>query len=213
VDGVGEQLLARTGLTLNEHGGVAPRDFLDDPEELLERRALADEMVGRSDAPAQIVQRLPHHLVLERLRDLEFKFFDLERFLDVVVRAEPHGLDRVFHGAIRGHHNHRGQRVGGLGGPQHIQTALSGQGHIRDHHPEELLADQPDRGFGVGSFGHAMPRALERLGNALSEGVMVLDYEDFLHTATASCVRVVITGRWTENWVCFPGSLVTSIVP
>ena len=45
VDGAGDQLLAGTRLPLDEHGGVGRRDDLDLLQHLLQRRALADDLL------------------------------------------------------------------------------------------------------------------------------------------------------------------------
>ena len=142
VDRLGGQVLAGAGLAGQQHGGGRARGHARQQRlDLLHRRETADDRVEAVLLPLAAAQRphfAPQLAGLERLLDEQRHFVEVERLVDVVVRAELHRLDGVLDRREGGHQDD--QRLGRLllDSAQHGQAVAVGQLEVEQHQIDAL---------------------------------------------------------------------------
>src|SRR6266849_4241362 len=102
VDGAGHQLLARAVLALDEHPAARGRRDRDLLTQVLDERALADDLLAPLELGAQVAVLALEPGVLEGPGGDQQRLLERERLLDEVVGAELGGLDRG-HDVLAGH--------------------------------------------------------------------------------------------------------------
>ena len=135
MDGLGGEVLPGARLAGQQHGrGRARRDAGEQRLDLHHRRRCPDdrlEAVLAALAAAQVAHFAAKPARLEPLLHHERHFVEVERLVDVVIRAEAHGFDRVLHARIRRHQDDErfGRQL--LDTPQHIQAVAVRQPQIQ----------------------------------------------------------------------------------
>ena len=225
VDRPGDELLARSRFPANEHRRVALRDLLHDVEHALERRARADDLVEFVDVAlgvaevVDLVLEAPH---LERLLDLDLHLLDFERLLDVVERADLHGLDGGVHRSKRRHQDHGGRRVQRARRPQHVHAVAAAHLEVAQDDVERAVVQALDRQVTVGCLLHIVSGFGQPPGEPPPERVVVVSNQNSAHTQslasrlslpTLNHCEPLETGSVTLNRVPCPGTLLRSIRP
>ena len=108
----------------------------DAPEHLADRSRAADdvlELVALLELDREERHLAGEAAVVDRLADLDEQFLLGERLLDVVERAEAHGLDGALDGAVRGHHDDLGHRLRRLDGAQDVDAVVRAHPEIGEH--------------------------------------------------------------------------------
>src|SRR5215470_17801987 len=108
-----DELLTRSALARDHHGGTAVRRLSDGFEDLENPRALADEAfeaVLTTQLALELAILVLESLALQRIRDGEAQLVELEGLGDVVIRTELHRLHGRFRRSERSHHQHDGPR-------------------------------------------------------------------------------------------------------
>ena len=153
VHGGRHQLLARSGLTADEHARIRWRDAGDQLRDLSHRSAGANQRTGEPKLRAQGTCVLPGLAELERRRQCQQHGLGRQRLLEEVERAELGGTDGVTQSGAPTHHDHRK-----LGVPL-SQAGQSRQSIERTRH-HEIEQDDVRRGFGGrGDCGFAIGHA------------------------------------------------------
>ncbi len=152
VQGTREQLLAGAGLALDEHGQRRPRGPLERLQELLGRRVLRDEAAHRLVVPHPHAQRgvlAAQPCLLGRLHDQHVQLVEPRRLREVVVGAQPHGLERARDLGMAGQDQHLDRECLGADLAQDLQATAVGQVQVQEHDVEavvpQLLACIRDR--------------------------------------------------------------------
>ena len=178
MDGPGDQLLAGAGLARDQHGGHGLGDALDDGEDLLHLRALADD-VCEGEA---LLERGPQVevLVLElfplhRLADDDLQLFDVEGLGDVVDRPRLQRLDRGPRGGVGGDHHEGNGRAAGLDVPDEVDAGAIGQHEVAQHDVRLGPRNGRMRLFERGRGLHAPPLFLEDDRQKVPQRRLVID--------------------------------------
>ena len=113
MDRLGDQLLARAALALDQHRGVGRRDAADHLVDLLHRRRCGRSPArgAASSSPRSRSRSLRQAAQRERaVRPAAPHLFEVEGLGEVVVGAALHRLDGVRHRVLRGHDDDRACR-------------------------------------------------------------------------------------------------------
>jgi hypothetical protein len=204
------ELLAGAALTGHQHGGIGVRHAVELREEILHRRAVAEQLVEARGAGCLLAEHadlLLQRPVTERPFEDEREVVHLERLGDEVVRAGADGGDGRVEAAERSHHEDRHVRTVLDETDAQIDAVDLRHVQIREHHVELVVADHRKRSLGVGR-----PPALEataaqiRLDQLAHVAIVVNDEDATLHSPRSR-------GRCTEKRLPRPGSLSTAIRP
>ncbi len=136
MDGAGDQVLAHAAFAGQQHGGAGGRHALDGGEDLLHRRAAADDVVELV-APAQFLLQLAvlvaQRAHFERLVDHLHQVIERKRLEQEIGGAGLHGFHGGLHAAERRHHDHRHVRVLPADQAQQLQPVHARQLEIGEH--------------------------------------------------------------------------------
>jgi hypothetical protein len=181
VDGRRDQLLARAGLTMDEHGGLALGHLRHGLEEALHGRVVADQVARVQALPQLLAQARgvpPQARVLHGARHQHRHRLHVERLGEVVLGAQANGGDGRVHRAERGHDEERGVR--GLGAPLLHQREAVDARHleVREHHIGLERAQLQQRRAPVGGRLHLVPLEREQLVERAPRAGLVVDYEN-----------------------------------
>jgi hypothetical protein len=154
VDRIGDQLLARAVLALDQDVGVAFGHGFDQLEELAHLLALADDVGERVLLPHLLFQALMLGALelqvggaiedRDQPRRVEIGFFEKEEGAGLA------GFERAGDGPHAANHDHFGRRVDCLELPQQRDAVGVGQHDVEQHHvgmpgPEDLFRLRADR--------------------------------------------------------------------
>jgi hypothetical protein len=202
VQGARDQLLAGAGLAVDQHRGGSDRGLLDEPVDLLHRRAAADEPAHAPDVldPApqdrDLVERAG---ALQRLLDQQSQPLEVDRLGEVVVGALAHRGDRGVDGGLSGEDDDRY--------PGHLLLERAEQAqavHVRHHEVghhqrrverRRLLQGIVTLGRGIGGVAPGRQDGLERGARIL----LVVDDQDVGssgHASQGSNRHAARTTRW-----------------
>ena len=134
VDRARDQLLAGARLAGDQHGGVALGGALDHAEHALHRLGAPDQLaqaIGLARAKLQAPARPRQH---QRALDGGAHLFVGERLDQVLVRAQPHGLDGRLHRRVRGHQDHLDLGRARADAAQHLEAVHARHRQIAQHH-------------------------------------------------------------------------------
>ena len=184
VDGARDQLLARAGLAGDEDGALGLGHQLGAPDDLLHGPAAPDDAVVVElfvALAAQVAVFGAQPLMLERAPDDDQQLVDLERLLQVVERAELHGLDRALDGRVRRHHEDLrplafGRRADVLA--DQIEAAQLRHDVVDDEHVERALREQPLRLARAGGVDDLVAGVAQRAAQRLEDLFLVVDEQD-----------------------------------
>ena len=131
---------------------------------------------------AQIVELVAHPAHLERLLDLDFHLFDLERLLHVVERADLHRLDGRVHGAERRHQDDGRRGVQGLGRAQHVHAVAAAHLEVAQDDIEMAFVQPLDGLVSVRGLFHFMAGGGQGPGKSASKGIVIVCDENATHS-------------------------------
>ena len=158
------------------------------PEHALQRAAGADDAVEIVDVVlrvAEVIELVAHPAHLERLLDLHFHLFDLERLLHVVERADLHRFDGRVDRAERRHQDDRGRRVQGLGRAQHIEPVAAAHLEVAQHDVEMAFVQPLDGLVAVRGLFHFMAGRRQGPGKSASKGIVIICDENATHSSSS----------------------------
>ena len=183
MDRVGDELLAGSTFSLDQHRHVARGDLFDFPEETAHDGALAQELAERgilAGPLAELAIFIDQPAPLERPRENHTQLRGIDRLLKEVESAERHGLEGVPPFSLPGHHDDRGVRLAPADFLQEVQTFLDFPGRGEPHVEEvdvgrRLTEVAPLAGIARGQHFELF---LERPGQLLEQDRIVLDDQD-----------------------------------
>src|SRR5258706_5349594 len=166
----GHQLLAGAVLALDEHPAARGRGHRDLLAQVLDQRALADDLLAPLELGAQVAVLALEPGVLEGPGRGQQRLLERERLLDEVVGAELGGLDRGLDGAVAGDHHHRELRPQPLHLGQGVEAVDARHPDVEEDdvrrvvlQARERLLARAHRGDPVSLvFEHASERGLDR---------------------------------------------------
>src|SRR5262249_46414138 len=131
-----DQLLARTALTGDQHGGLEWRHRADGADHALNLRRTTDDQTQRSLRSELVAQPFDFGLELRRARrtlDNQPELVDVEGLLEVVEGTELHRRDRGLDG-LRGSQDHdRQPRVTGADALEKLHPVHSRHDDVEQH--------------------------------------------------------------------------------
>ncbi len=208
MDGRGDQLLAGAGFAEDKDGGIGPAHLVENGEDRLHRLALADDIRGPVVAVQLLLEAdifLGEDLDLQGLVHGDQHLVEIERFGDIIEGAAAHGLHGILDGGVGRHHDHRGDRQLAQGFPQHLGPARPRQADVGDDQGKLALLQGRQRRVAIGHGQHAVPFALQRIGQRNAQDLFVFDDENAL--------AHVASGMMKETLVPIPSWLSSSICP
>ena len=178
MDGLGDHLLARTALALNQNGRPARSNLCDQVENLQHDLAFAHNV-------REVVALLQGALELQNLffgamaghcgADIGQQLFVVPGLLNEVLRAGADGLDNVVHRAIRGDHDDRQLGVAFLDLRKQLEAAFAGQVQVEQQQIEVLKIESPQPFDAVGGHSHRVPLKGQQHFERLADGRLVVD--------------------------------------
>ena len=182
VDGLGDQLLARARLPLDQHAGVGRRDAFQALDHVAHLRAVADDALEAKllvQPPLQFQVGLLQARALGGLFHARPKLGHVERLQQVVESPAPHRLDGRGDGAVAGHQDHFGVGLLGLGAGQNAQPVDVVHHQVGDDHVEGRAFDQPGPLVARGGHPATIADSLQAFGHGLGMGAVVVDDQHF----------------------------------
>ena len=184
MDRLGHELLAGAALAGDEHDGVGRRDAHDAPEHLAHALRAADDVLEL--VPVLELAREKGDLageppIVERLCDLHEKLLLGERLLDVVERAEAHRLDGALDGAVRGHHDDLGHRLGIFRRAKDVDAVFRPHAQIGEHDVVGAGRASLCPLLAVGRFVDFVTRTPQHHRERRAHVALVVDDEDLRH--------------------------------
>ena len=149
MNGARDQVFADAAFARQQHRSARRRHAHHRSENLLHRRAAADDVV-----PAVLAAEFLFKLAVlvaqiadfERLADDGYQMIERKRLQQEIDGAGLHRLDRVLDRAERGHHDHRDMRIHAADDLEHLEAGHSGQLEIGEDQVGAI--DQRQRFFG-----------------------------------------------------------------
>ena len=137
VQRLGDQLLARPGLAGDQHRAHVRRKPAQRIEQLLHPRASADHPLAlevHRDVRLDGEEALPPAHAVDDARQEAFQPIEVERLLEIIQRAELHGLDGAVDRRLARHQDHLAFRIRGANRLDHVQAADVGHLEIHEGH-------------------------------------------------------------------------------
>ena len=213
MDRARDHVLAHAAFPAQQHRGAGGRHARDGGENLLHRRAAADdvvELVALAQLLAQLAILVAQLADFQRLFHHGHQVIERKRLGQKIDRAGLHGLHRVFDGAERGHDDHGRVRVLAAQFVEQLQAVHAGQLQIGEDQVGASASLQAFLG-GAGLLDFVAGGGQMQLDHA-AELFFVFDHQDGgLHALGLSVDSR--NGRNTRNTLPSPGSLSTVIVP
>ena len=178
-----DHLLARPALARDEHARARARDAADHLHDRLHRLALADDGSAAEGLPERLAERavlVDDPPLLERLVEEREQLVVAKGLEHEVVRAAPHGLDRVLRAPVGGDHQDLDRRIPGERPAEHLHARSVGEREIGDHRVvARVRLVQPLEGLRprLGRR-HAVPGPREQDLEHLAQAGFVVTYED-----------------------------------
>jgi hypothetical protein len=205
VDRAGDHPLSGPRLPGEKDGGPLGRldPGLGEPlrlgEYLEQRRIRADDAGRHGPIPLPVVGELP--LVALARQDAlhqQAELVEVQRLLEVVGRAPPHGLYGVVHRPVGGHQHHLDRGVDPEDLRQELEARAVREAEVEEHQVGRLLAHPVDAvGSGLGDP-HVVIRAGQRLRDLAAEQALVLDDQDRGHAERVPFSPRDDGGRWVN---------------
>ena len=136
------------------------------------RLADPDRLSGLAQAAAQVLS------ALETIAHPEQKLLEVERFDDVILRAQLQAADAILGRAERGEKNDRGARLGLSQHRGDIKARTIRQAHVHQSQTEFALADLEPRLLGGRRPGDIKAFLLQALDQGRADVLFVLDDEN-----------------------------------
>ena len=145
VDRLGDQLLARARLALDQHAGVGRRDPLEPLDHVAHLRAVADDALEAEllvEPALQLDVGPPQPGALGGLLGDRAKLLDVQRLEQVVERPLLHRLDRRGDRPVAGHEDHLAVGLGLLGPGEDPEAVDVVHHQVGNNHVEGPVFDQ-----------------------------------------------------------------------
>ena len=176
MDRPGDQLLAGPAFARNQHGLWRGGDLQNATAQRLHHRAGSDhDGLIRAVGPGLVDEQSP---VTDRLRDETLQRIDVERLLDVVERAMPHGLDRRGNRRMGRHHDDLHAQSALLQLDDEFDAAHAGHLEVGDD-AVEAFGLKFLEGFGrARATGNLMARLTQHIGHRLAGLAVIVHDQD-----------------------------------
>ena len=180
VQGVGGHLLAGPALAVDHDRGVARRDAPDRLEDLLHRRAAADELAARLQLGRllHLAHALGERAVLQGPADGVQDVGQVKRFGDIVVGALLDGLNRRAGGIVGRHDQHRDIGCMVVDTLQRLHPTLVGHTQVHQDHVRRFLLHGRQHLAARLAFQHAESFVAQVIDEQRADGVVVVDDVD-----------------------------------
>jgi hypothetical protein len=180
VDRAGDEFLARTGLAGDQDGGAGRRDAFDQVEHPLHGRGPAD------NASAHAISRIAAELgdfaaqrgLLQRPLQREEQLLRAERLVDVIERAQLHGLDGIVDGAERRHDDELRVRLQSRRRAEHVHAVHTRQVQVEQHQVVEFTIEGLQCVLAGGDCVHGVAFLPQQPREQLPHDLLVLHDED-----------------------------------
>ena len=173
--------LAGAGLAGDQDRAVGRRNRLEQLEETLHHRALADEpfeAVALLELRAQVRVLRFQPPLLERGVERVQQLVDLKRLADEIPRASLDRFDRVLHGAEPGDNDGDDVGVARDGRLEHLGSVDARQAQVGDDDVEREIGQPAERRLAGLGLRDLVAVVGQLLGNRLTERCLVFDEED-----------------------------------
>ena len=181
VDGLGNDLLARAALALNQNRRPAGRDLRHEVEDAQHALALAHdvrEVVALLEGALELKVFFLGAVAGDGRANVGKQFLVVPGLLDEVFRAGADGLDHVVHGAVGRDHDDGQIGLALLELRQQLDAALAGQRQIEEHEIEALAIEELQSLLAVaGSFDDIVFKTEQHLQRLANAG-LVVDHQD-----------------------------------
>ena len=184
MNGPGDQLLAGSGLTGDQHRALRFGNALGAMDDVFHWTAAADDAVVVEvfiALAAQVAVFGAQPLMLEGPSYDNQELVDLEGLLQVVEGTQLHRLDGAFDGGMRRHHQNLRPLAFRCRTDQlanQIEAAQLRHDVVDDQDVEGALAEQPLCGSRAGAFDHLVPGIAQRPAECLENLFFVVDEQD-----------------------------------
>ncbi len=191
MEGVGDQLLARPVLPLDQNVRIAAGDAGDEVEHLVHLLAFSDdvaELEPSFELPLQLDVLVAQRAQLERPSKASEELVGVfDRFFDEVERACLRRLDRLLHAPVAGDDDDLRFLMGLLEPAQEIDAVDVGQHQVRHHHVrlpalEDLFRLRPDE-----RRSHLEPFVLEDHLQPVDHRRFIVDRENAVPAFSVCC--------------------------
>ena len=176
-----DQLLPGARLAQDQHGGLGGRGLLDDLVDRLQLRRFPDDalqLVALADPLAE-PRRLAHQPpLLERLLQEDEDRFHVERLHQVVVRAQPHRLDRRLDAGKRGHHHEARLAPLLLCLPEQAEAIQLRHPHVGQDDVRGQFGNSGEALLAIGSVGDVVPFFRENGAQRCARIDLIVHHED-----------------------------------
>ena len=210
VQGMSDELLAGTGLAIDQYGDIGVRQPADGPEYLLHRRRFTDDFRGARLYDRHVKALLLLGMLIGTL-DQRYRFVDIEGFGQVLEGATLIGRYGAVQIRMGGHDDHRQARVHLADSGQQLQAAGARHANVGDDHVRLLTGQATEHAIGAVEALGAHALLLQGLFQDPADGAVVVN-DPYGFTAAHVGVAPCSSGRKIENTV-LPGWLSHSIRP
>ena len=184
VNGARDELFAGAGLAGYQHRALGFGDELGLADHVLHRAAAPDDAV-MVELFVALVQQVSlvraQTLMLERPPHDHEQLVDLERFLQVVERAQLHRFDSALDCRVRRHHQNLrtlGFRRCGDELPDEIEACRVRHQVVDDQHVDAPLGQRALRLANAAGLEHVVPLAAQRLAQRAPDFLLVVDQQE-----------------------------------
>ncbi len=206
----GDQLLARAGLTRDQHGHARPRKPADGTEHLLHGRRLADDrrQALRFSGGVRLAATIaPRGLVHEL-----YGLVDVERLGQVFKRAALVGGDGILEIGVRRDNDDRQVRARGMQALEQRDAAHARHAHVGDQHVRLTVGDGFEQMLGALEPARLHVRLPQRLLEHPAHRLVVVDDPDIERPVVHASAPFWSSGMRTKN-IVRPGRLSNSMRP
>jgi hypothetical protein len=177
VNRLGDQLLAGTRFTRDQHGRQRGRRLLDDAVDRANARAVPHDSAERprlAKLPAQVPDLTKRVLALDGLPQQDLQPLRVHRLAQIVVGSLFDSLNGRLDGALGGQENEGQVRKLILQRPEHLHPANSRHDHVADDDRGPKARDLAQPLFTIRGFLGLKAPGLHQFREALSGGLIVL---------------------------------------
>src|SRR5437763_7023997 len=129
------------------------------------------------------------------------QMLQINRFLDEIVGALPHGRDGLANGSVGGHDDHRQSSIGIECGAQHVHASAIGEFQICEHGGKTPAAQFIGRRGSIGGRRDLVTHATQRLQQHFAQLGFVFHQQNGFHAAHNKMPPKVFSLRaWTEEF-------------
>ena len=146
MDGLGDQLLPRARLALDEDGRIGGRGAADHLVDLLHRGGLADDqLVALLELATEPLEVARQTAELHGAADEDLDLVEVERLGQVVIGAALGGLDGIGHRVLRGHDDEERVDMVLACARQHLEAREVRHADVDQRHVVRALTERRER--------------------------------------------------------------------